>query len=143
MTRPDADRSATRLAGAGLLPFVLGAALAWIVRPDALPYVTEALSAYAAMVLAVLGGVHWALGWRAPAPEPARFVWGSALPLLAWVAGLMRPHAGLVLHGLLLIAAYAIDRKVYPRHGLAPWLTLRFRTSMLAALCCFIGAAGL
>ena len=40
---------ALRLGYAGLLPFVAGAALIWIVRADAHPYVAAALSAYAAV----------------------------------------------------------------------------------------------
>jgi hypothetical protein len=31
---------------------------------------------------------------------------------------------------------------VYTAHGLQRWLTLRFRLSAVAALSCFVGAAG-
>jgi hypothetical protein len=31
---------------------------------------------------------------------------------------------------------------VYPLHDAAGWLTLRFRLTVVAALSCFIGAAG-
>ena len=41
---------------------------------------------------------------------------------------------------LLLLACYLVDRKVYPAHGLSHWLTLRFRLTVVASLCCFIGA---
>jgi hypothetical protein len=47
-----------------------------------------------------------------------------------------------VIHGLMLVACYAVDRRVYPAHGLGAWLTLRFRLSAVASLSCFLGAAG-
>lgn len=131
-----------RLGYLGLLPFVVGAALTWFVRPDAQPYVTDGLSAYAAVIVSFLGGIHWALGMRAAPPDPARFTWGIVPSLVAWIAVLMPAHAGLVIHGVMLVVCYLVDRKVYPAHGLAPWLTMRFRLSGVAALSCFIGAAG-
>jgi hypothetical protein len=136
------DPLALRLGYAGLLPFVLCAALVWIVRPDAHPYVTLALEAYGATIVSFLGGVHWGLGFRSAAAEPARFAWGVVPSLLAWVAVMMPPHAGLVVLGVVIVACYLVDRKVYPRHGLAPWLTLRFRLTAVASLSCFVGAAG-
>jgi hypothetical protein len=35
-----------------------------------------------------------------------------------------------------------VDRRLYSLHGLARWLTLRFRLSAVAAVSCFLGAAG-
>ena len=133
---------ALRLGYAGLLPFVAGAALIWIVRADAHPYVAAALSAYAAVILSFLGGIHWGLGMRASAAAPSLFGWGVVPSLIAWVAVVMPPYAGLVVQGVALIACYAVDRRVYPQHGAAAWLTLRFRLTGVASLSCFIGAAG-
>ncbi len=133
---------ATRLGMLALLPFMLGAVLVWFVRADAHPHVAAALSAYAAVVIAFLGGVHWGFGFTQAAPAPRLFVWGVVPALVAWVAVLMPPYAGLVIHGAMLAACYGVDRKVYPAHGAAAWLTLRFRLSVGASLSCFIGAAG-
>ena len=133
---------ATRLGMLALLPFALGAVLVWFVRADAHPHVAAALSAYAAVVVAFLGGVHWGFGFTQAAPAPRLFVWGVVPALVAWVAVLMPPYAGLVIHGAMLAACFAVDRKVYPAHGAAAWLTLRFRLSVGASLSCFIGAAG-
>ena len=133
---------AQRLAYAGLLPFVLGAALVWLVRADAHPYVTLALSAYAALIASFLGGIHWGLAMRhSPAPL-GWLAWGVLPSLVAWVAVMMPPSAGLVVDGALLLACYALDRRLYPLQQVAAWLTLRFRLSTVAALSCFIGAAG-
>ncbi len=128
---------------AGLLPFVLGALLAWVgLAPELHAFVGAALSAYAALILSFLGGIHWGLAFRHTAPPASLFVWGVLPALLAWVAVLMPPHAGLALHGVLLVVCYLVDRRVYPVQGVAHWLTLRFRLSAVAALCCFLAAAG-
>ena len=137
---------ARHLGHAGLVPFAAGAALVWLVWPEAHPYTTLALSAYAAMIVSVLGGIHWGIGFRAAeAGEPAPaslFVWGIVPSLVAWLAVMMPPSAGLVIHALMLVVCYLVDRRVYPAHGLQRWLTLRFRLSAVAALSCLLGAAG-
>ena len=136
------DPTALRLGYAGLLPFILGAALVWFVRPDARGHVLAALAAYGAVIVSFLGGIHWGLGFRSARPEPARFIWGIVPSLLAWLAVLMPADAGLVVLGVVLVVCYLVDRRVYPLHGLSAWLTLRFRLTVVAAFSCFIGAAG-
>ena len=133
---------AHRLAYAGLVPFVLGALLVWLVREDALAYAALALSGYAAAVIAMLGGIHWGLGFRQTVPSPTPFAWGAVPVVVSSIAVIMPPHAGLVIHGAMLVICYLVDRRVYPAHGLSRWLTLRFRLSAVAALCCFLAAAG-
>lgn len=133
---------ALRLGYAGLLPFVAGALLVWVVLPEAHPYVTLALSAYAAVVISFLGGVHWGLAMRESAASAAGLIWGVVPSLLAWAAVMMVPASGLVIQGLVLLACYLVDRRLYPSQGVASWLVLRFRLSAAAALSCFIGAAG-
>lgn len=136
-------RQAQWLAYAGLLPFVIGALLIWIVRRDVQGHVSLGLSAYAGVIVSFLGGIHWGFGIRSPQPDSGRFVWAIVPSLIAWPAILMPPHAALVLHGVTLIACYLVDRKVYPRHHAAGWLTLRFRLTAVASLSCFLGAAGI
>ena len=136
------DAATLRLGYAGLLPFVLGAALLWFVRPDAHPYVAAALSGYAAVIVSFLGGIHWGLGFRARPADPSRFVWGVVPSLVAWLAVVMPPYAGLVVHGVMLVVCYLVDRRIYLVHASAAWLTLRFRLTVVASLSCFIGAAG-
>ena len=136
---PDA---ALRMSQAGLVPFILGAALVWLVDERAHPYTTLALSAFAALMVSFTGGILWGIGFVHPAAPPRLFVWGVVPSLLAWVAVLMPPHAGLALHGVLLVVCYLVDRRVYPVQGAAHWLTLRFRLSSVAALSCFLAAAG-
>lgn len=133
---------ALRLGYSGLIPFVTGAVLVWLVRPEAHPYVTLGLSAYAALIICFLGGIHWGMAMRMDVPPPSMFVWGMLPSVPAWAAVMMPPSAGLVIHGVMLVACYLVDRHVYPQHGMARWLTMRFRLSTVAALSCFLGAAG-
>lgn len=134
--------AALRLAYAGLVPFVAGALLVWLVREDAHPYATLALSSYAALIVSFLGGIHWGLALRLPQVPTALLGWGVTPALVAWPAVMMPPGAGLVILGALLVACYLVDRRVYVQQGVARWLTLRFRLSAVASLSCFVGAAG-
>lgn len=139
---PGPTPAALRLGHAGLLPFAAGALLVWLVRDEAHPYVTLALSAYAALIVSFLGGIHWGLAMRQPAPPALLLVWGVLPSLVAWVAVMMPPSSGLVVLGAMLLVCHAVDRRLYPAHGAAAWLTLRFRLSAGASLACFVGAAG-
>jgi hypothetical protein len=140
---PPVVDTARWLGNLGLLPFVGGALLVWVGMASELHvFATAAMSAYAALIVSFLGGVHWGFGFRQSAPPASLFVWGVVPSLVAWVAVLMPPHAGLVLHGVMLVVCYLVDRRVYPTQGAAHWLTLRFRLSSVAALCCFLAAAG-
>lgn len=137
-----ADQIANRLGYLALLPFVAGAFAIWFVRVDARAIATMALSAYAATVVSFIGGIYWGFGFRSATPRAGLFVWGVVPALVACVALLMQPAAGLVIHGAMLIVCYLVDRRVYPTEGAARWLVLRFRLSGVASLACFLGAAG-
>ena len=133
--------AAMALGYAGLLPFVAGAALVWLVQGEAHVYAAMALSAYAAVILSFLGGIHWGLAMRQPVAPLPTLVWGVVPSLVAWVAVVMPAYAGLVVHGVMLVVCYLVDRRIYVAQGIGHWLTLRFRLSMVAAFCCFFGAA--
>ena len=126
----------------GLVPFVLGALLVWVVNAEAHPYAALALSAYAGVIVSFLGGIHWGLAFRMTAPPATLFIWGVLPSLVAWLAVMMPASAGLVVHGVMLLVCYAVDRRVYPVQGAAQWLVLRFRLSTVASFSCFLGAAG-
>ena len=136
-TRSPLVRSCAWLAPAA---FAVGALLVWFVRPDVRAVVATAFAAYAAVALAMIGGVDWALGLR---DDDARACgWGVLFVLLAWLGVLMPPRAGLVLLGASLGASYIVDRRLYAAHRLGHWRTPRFRLSALGAFGCFVGAAG-
>ena len=132
----------TRLGYAGLVPFVLLTALMWLVNTELLPFVSIALGGYAAVIVSFLGGVHWGVGFmKGDAAPRFHFIWGVVPSLLAWLALMMPVYAALPLLGLVLLACYAVDRKTYPPAGLAQWLPMRLRLTIVATLACVLGAA--
>ena len=142
---PDHRELAHRLGYAGLIPFLLGCALIWLIGDrdlDQHTFVSLAMSAYAGLTIAFLGGIHWGLSFARGLPARQPLVWGVSAMLLGCLGVVMPPYAGLALHGGVLIACYLVDRRVYPQLGAADWLTLRFRLTAVAALSCFLAAAG-
>jgi hypothetical protein len=147
------DELARKLGYAGLLPFVCGALFVFLLSParigeEPFAFVVRALSSYAALIAAFLGGIPWGLVmWRGhtnviSSESLRRTLWtGIAYPLSAWIALLMPPHAGLVVMGAILVVCYLTDRKSYPELGVGGWLTLRFRLTVVASLSCFLAAA--
>jgi putative flippase GtrA len=134
-------RAALWLGYGGLLPFVGGALLLWLVHAELNPRLAHVMSGYAATIVAFLGGIHWGLAMRQNPPSMTSLAWGVVPALVAWIAVAMQPAAGLVLHGVMLIVCYLVDRRVYPVLGVAAWLVLRFRLSAVASMSCFLAAA--
>ena len=141
-----AETLLVRLSYLGLVPFVLLAALMWLVSADLHPFVAIALVSYAGVIAAFLGGIHWGIALRPDtlnAPHGRwHLVWGVVPSLVAWVAVVMPAYAGLPLLGLLLVACCVVDFKTWPHAGLAAWLPMRLRITVVAVLCCVLGAAG-
>nr|WP_315247176.1 DUF3429 domain-containing protein [uncultured Albidiferax sp.] len=135
-----------RLAYLGLVPFVLLAALMWMVSADLHPFVAIALVSYAGAIAAFLGGIHWGIALRPDTLNTPHALWhigwGVVPSLVAWVALVMPAYAGLPLLGLLLVTCCVVDFKTWPRAGLAAWLPMRLRITIVAVLCCVLGAAG-
>jgi len=148
MQAPDTeDRTWTligRLGYAGLIPFVFLALCLWLVGEDLHPYVALSMQAYGAVIVSFLGGIHWGVGLHqalVSREAPTRFfTWGITPSLIAWVGVMMPAFAGLPLLGFALIGCYAVDRHTWPSAGLAPWLPMRFRLTVVASLSCFLAA---
>lgn len=144
MTVPPVRTPASIALGLGALavvPFVGGAVLVWVDTAWH-PTIAQALSAYAAVVIAFIGALHWGLAFPQAAPAPRLFVWGVVPSLVAWIAVLLPPRFGLVVHAVTLVACYLVDRATYPAEQAAAWLPLRLRLTVVATLCCLVGAAG-
>jgi Protein of unknown function (DUF3429) len=142
---------ASKLGYAGLIPFIGGALIIWLLAPKANPadpndplfFAVRGLASYAALVASFMGGIPWGLSLlRREDALTQRALWmGVAYSLSAWIGVSMPPHAGLVWLGALLIACYLGDRKLYPALGAAHWLQMRFRLTLAASLSCFLAAA--
>ena len=134
--------AAARVLGlAGLLPFVAGAAaLAMLDAPGLQAWAGTALVAYGALIASFLGGIHWGLAMLGQEPVSLRLGWGVSPSLLAWIAVLLPLGAGLLLLAGLLVACYAVDRRLYVSAGLSGWLGLRLQLTSVAAVSCLAGA---
>jgi hypothetical protein len=131
-----------RLGYAGLIPFVVGALLLFLVHEDVLALVAIALTSYAAVIASFLGGIHWGLALRENhGHRTFQLVWGVVPSLLAWIAVIMPAYAGLPVLAVVLVLCYLVDRKLWPQAGLRQWLTLRFRLTVVSVLSCLLGAA--
>ncbi len=139
-TVPDPSAVAVRLGYLAVVPFVCGAALVWLIGPAHRPLAAQALSAYAATVVSFIGAIHWGLGFPQARPASRLFLWGVVPSLVACVALLTTPRPGLVLHAVMLVTCYPVDRAVYPKEGVARWLPLRLRLTVVATAACLVGA---
>ncbi|WP_304641098.1 DUF3429 domain-containing protein [Pseudomonas sp.] len=113
---------AVGLGMAGLVPFVTGALGLWITPDVWRERVLEELIAYAAVILAFMGAIHWGLAMRADeASDKAPVQLGLSVipPLLGWVALSLPVNLGLPVIFVAFAALYFADIWAV-RHGLAP-----------------------
>lgn len=136
--RPALPRVAYILGLSGLLPQIAVVAVLLSHNPAG-RFTALALGfAYAALILTFLGGTWWGLAAAAPDRAPA-WVWVAAIvpSLIAlatawpWTVGLPWPGPSLVVLGVSLIAAVAVDVALV-RLALAPtgWMRLRVPLSL-------------
>ena len=131
---------------AGLIPFVacaLGALT--FTNSDWAQKSLLALSAYSAVILAFLGGVHWGFGLeqgstQSVAAQRARFGLGVVPSLIGW-AGLLVTFVGLPKTGILVLAAGFVGTTIAEargaRAGLVPpgYMMLRWVLSVVVVVC--------
>ena len=128
---------------AGLIPFVGLVLAVWFSDASDRVRSAAALLAYSATILSFLGAIHWGLVMRAAAGQSNEMLaWGVAPSLVAWIALLLNPSAGLWLVAATLWACFLVDRMVYPKFGVAAWLPMRLALTLIASLSCVAGALG-
>ncbi len=134
------SRTTRALGFAGLLPFVAGALAAALGPPAWHDGALRALTAYAAVIVSFLGGIHW--GAPTDAAHDRARLWGVVPSLLAWPL-LLLPSARVALLGLAasLALCWAVDRARFASMGLARLLPLRTQLTAMAVLCCLVAAA--
>ncbi len=123
----------------GLLPFLGLAALSGA-DPHRATMWSQALVAYAAVILSFVGALHWGFAMSLPGLGPAlrrrALVWSVVPALLAWPATLLPARAA----SWILLAGFALhlaqDLRLARPAGLPAWyLPLRWRLSVVAGLC--------
>jgi hypothetical protein len=123
-----------------LLPFVAAAAAVWLAPAAWRPTAAQGLLVYAAVVASFIGAIHWGLAFAQTTPAQGLWLWGVLPSIVVCGAALLPPQQGLWVQAAMLLACYAVDRRVYPREQVAQWLPMRLRLTAVATLCCVVGA---
>ncbi len=113
---------------AGLLPFVVCAALPLFADASWHPLLRQALVAYGAVILAFVGAIHWGIALMAPrgSAAGARFLWSVVPALWGWLALFPSFIVALGMLGAGFIVQLAVDWRIAGTFGLPAWyLALR------------------
>lgn len=133
-------RLAQVLGYAGLIPFVVLAAMAWTLNAAEQALATFALRAYAVTIVSFLGAIHWGLAIRQSPANPLLLWWGIAPSLVGWVSLLLVPAAASLILAATLWLCFLVDRRVYPTFGLRAWLRMRLVLTTVASAACVISS---
>ncbi len=128
----------------GLLPFVaLGAAL-WFASPARLEGLANALTSYAAVILAFMGAVYWGLAIGSPGPQ--RHYWyalGVVPALTGWFATLLSPETALTVLAVAFVGVFALDLMAIEARLAPPWYRkLRQPLTAVVVATLALGACG-
>lgn len=129
---------------AGLIPFVVLAALT-LVGPGAWQdWVSTALIAYGAVILSYLGGITWGLAITRRQLNDPLYLASMAPFFAAWIALLLPVFMGLILLMVAFLGALINDYLI-KRDGLAPewFFTLRVTLTAIVVASLAIAAFGL
>jgi hypothetical protein len=133
---PGNETTAKFLGYAGLIPFVTFSIGSWV----ALPYISDAvraLIAYAAIILAFMGAIHWGLAMSRASQQCSKYFITSVIPALtAWLALLLPDTLALIVLLCGFIALFAYDRAVKIPQALPDWyIPLRKQLTLVVILC--------
>lgn len=111
---------------AGAIPFIAACAALWFAPPAYRGFVSQALAAYAAVILSFLGGIQWgiAISVLDAAPRSARTMFAlSVIPsLLAWAVLLLPAARERVLVAIVLFAfVWVIDAMLHLQKLIPAW----------------------
>lgn len=123
---------------AGLIPFFLMMVGIWLADPNWLHDFVRGQLAYGMVILPFLGGVHWGAAMMCSdlsvADTKLALVWGVTPSLIAWSATLFSGFGFAVLMAGF-IAALQVDKQLFARYGMPPWLIgLRWRLTVAVVL---------
>lgn len=139
--RSDAFPPLARALGfAGLLPQLAAVAVLALGDPGTMFTALSLAYAYPALILSFLGGLWWGLAARGEGRAPG-WLWVAAVApslialatAIPWAVGAAWPDPSLVILGLALIGALAVDYRLVAL-GLAPPGWLRLRTPLSVGL---------
>ncbi len=120
-------RFAHQLGYAGVIPFLLMMLGVWFADASWLDDFVKGQLAYAIVILSFLGGIHWGAVMLCPtlpeADAKKALAWGVTPSLIAWSSTLFGGFGfALLMAGF--IAAFNVDRQMYPAYGLPDWMVI-------------------
>jgi hypothetical protein len=132
----DQETVAKVLGYAGLIPFVVFSIGAWLPLPF-VGYPVDYLVAYAAVILAFMGAIHWGAAMAGPKGMRARYLVASVIPaLVAWITLLLPQSTALLVLLAGFVSLYAFDRATSRMQDLPGWyVPMRLRLTTVVALC--------
>jgi len=136
-------QAALLLGYAGVIPFVAGAAAAWLFDGPSRGFALIALIAYGAAILSFLGGIRWGLAIAGRREEPGLLPLTVAVipSLVAWIA-LLAPAPATALMALIVgLVLMAFSDAAAARDGLAPAWYPRLRWPLAALATAALGVA--
>ena len=127
---------AKALGYAGLAPFVVFSIGTWVPLPF-VSHPVDVLIAYAAVILAFMGAIHWGAAMAGPDRLRTRYFIASVIPaLVAWSALLMPKPVALIVLLAGFVSLYAFDRAAGQRQDFPGWyVPMRLRLTTMVAVC--------
>ena len=126
----------------GLLPFI-GLAIFLVIDPRRAGVWSHALVGYGAVILSVVGALHWGVAMSANRLDPAQrrgvFVWSIVPALIAWSALVVEGRVA----ALILVSGFVChlirDIRLARAAQLPAWyLPLRWRLTVVASFCLLV-----
>ena len=141
----EVPKAALLLGYAGLIPFLAGAVMLWLVGPEQEGWWLRMLTGYAVVILAFMGAVHWGLAMKTSGARAAGQYSFSVLPaLLGWLALALPPLWGIafLIAGFVSLCIY--DSAAAARGDAPAWYpTLRVPLTTVVVLALIIAALAL
>ena len=127
---------AKTLGYAGLIPFVVFSTGAWLPLPF-VSHPVDYLIAYAAVILAFMGAIHWGAAMAGPDGLRNRYFIASVIPaLVAWSALLMPQPIALLVLLAGFVSLYVFDRTSSRLQDFPGWYApMRLRLTTVVAVC--------
>ena len=135
---------AKALGYAGLIPFVVLCIGAWLPLP-LITHPVDYLVAYAAVILAFMGAIHWGAAMAGPDGLRTRYFIASVIPaLVAWSTLLMPQAIALIVLLGGFVCLYLFDRATSHSQGFPGWyLPMRLRLTTVVGVCLAVGLVSL
>jgi hypothetical protein len=131
------SKTAIYLTYAGALPLIISAILLWFVNDISSSFVLFATTAYSAIIISFLSGIHWAcyLFYADKSPYNLLII-SNIIALLAWVSFLIPyPPIQILIHMFCFLSLLCLDRTLLAVNIIPSWFyTLRRNATIIVVI---------